>query len=167
MIDTSWPVFTKGKIVEPSQLSELVASIKQQNKTIATLNGSFDLLHAGHLMMIHEAKNQADVLIMAINSDESIRGYKSPQRPIIPLEFRLQMISALQDVDYVTWFHELDPRNFLSIVKPDVHVNGVEYGENCIEAEVVKKGGGRLYLVPRIETLSTTNIIKKIQSLCD
>ncbi|MBI5273558.1 MAG: adenylyltransferase/cytidyltransferase family protein [Chlamydiales bacterium] len=162
-----WPSFTRNKIIDPSSIGDVVATIKKQKKTIVTLNGSFDLLHAGHLMMIHEAKKQGDTLIMALNSDESIKQYKSSQRPIIPLEFRLQMMSALADVDYVTWFHELDPRELLGIIKPDVHVNGAEYGENCIEAQVVKNGGGRLHLISRIETLSTTNIIKKIQSLCD
>jgi rfaE bifunctional protein nucleotidyltransferase chain/domain len=103
---------------------------------------------------------------MALNSDRSIQQYKSPLRPIIPLEFRLQMIAALFMVDYVTWFEETDPRNLLAKIKPDVHVNGAEYGENCIEAEVVKAGGGRVHIVSLIAGLSTSKIIEKIKITC-
>lgn len=115
--------------------------------------------------MIYEAKLQGDCLLIALNSDSSIKQYKSPKRPIIPLEYRLQMIAALSFVDYVTWFEELDPRQLLSKIKPDIHVNGAEYGENCIEAEVVKKGGGKLHIVPLVAGLSTTKILEKIKHL--
>ena len=113
--------------------------------------------------MIHEASKQADRLIVALNSDDSIRKYKSANRPIIPLQFRLEMVAALEFVDYVTWFDETDPRAFLAKIKPDVHVNGSEYGADCIEAEIVKQHGGRLYLVERIPALSTSAIIEKIK----
>jgi len=112
--------------------------------------------------MIMEAKNQADVLIMALNSDASIQKYKSPLRPIISLENRLRMIAALAFVDYVTWFEETDPCQILEIIRPDVHINGSEYGEDCIEAATVKKYGGRIHIVKLIEGLSTTKIIEKI-----
>lgn len=135
-------------------------------KTIATLNGSFDLMHAGHLEMIYQASLQADVLILALNTDRSIQQYKSPLRPIIPLEFRLRMMAALEMVDYVTWFDETDPRQILSLIKPNVHVNGAEYGENCIEAEVVKSYGGKIHIVSLVPGLSTSQIIKKIVDTC-
>ena len=160
-----WKEYSRSKIIDPKDLKEKIASLRSLGKKIATLNGSFDLLHAGHLYMLYEASKVADVLIVALNSDASIRGYKSPDRPIIGLQDRMEMLSALAFVDHVTWFEELDPRNLLEIIRPDVHVNGVEYGENCIEAEVVKLHGGKLHLVPRIEGLSTSNVIKKIQSL--
>lgn len=153
------------KLIEPQSLEQKIASIRQKKKTIATLNGSFDLLHAGHLFMIHEASKAADCLIVALNSDASIQKYKSPKRPIIPLEYRLQMMAALQWVDYVTYFEETDPRALLSKIKPDVHVNGVEYGENCIEADTVRAHGGRLQLVRRIPGLATSAIIEKIKNL--
>ncbi len=159
--------FAQKKIIAPEEVERLVSQLRGEKKTIATLNGSFDLLHAGHLQIIREAKKQADVLIMALNTDESIRKYKSKTRPIVPLEHRLEMISALEDVDYVTWFPELDPRVFLSKVRPDVHVNGSEYGENCIEASVVHSGGGRVHLVSLVPGLSTSMIIQKIKGLCD
>ena len=103
------------KLIDPQQIEEKVAELRRQNKTIATLNGSFDLMHAGHLEMIYQASLQADVLIVALNTDRSIKEYKSPLRPIIPLEFRLRMMAALEMVDYVTWFDETDPRQLLAL----------------------------------------------------
>jgi rfaE bifunctional protein nucleotidyltransferase chain/domain len=158
------PPWLQKKLVEPERLEETVAQIRSRKLTIATLNGSFDLMHAGHLYIIHEASKQADRLILALNSDASIRQYKSPDRPIIPLQYRLEMMAALEFVDYVTWFDETDPRALLAKIKPDVHVNGIEYGENCIEADVVKAGGGRLHLVDRIPSLATSSIIQKIKT---
>ncbi len=116
--------------------------------------------------MLYEASLQADKLIVALNSDGSIKKYKGNDRPIIPLHYRMQLISALSFVDFVTWFEETDPINILSIICPAVHVNGEEYGQNCIEKDVVVSNGGKIHLVKRIESLSTTEIIRKIK-LCD
>lgn len=158
-----WSDAYKAKTIEPNQLPQQVAHLRQAEKTIVTLNGSFDLMHAGHLQIIFEASQQGDCLIVALNTDHSISQYKGPHRPIIPLEYRLQMMAALTFVDYVTWFDETDPRRILSLIKPDVHVNGAEYGDQCIEAETVRAHGGRLYLVPRIPGLATSSIISKIR----
>lgn len=157
------PSWLQKKLVEPEHLEKKVAEIRARNLTIATLNGSFDLLHAGHLFILHEASKQADLLIVALNSDASIRQYKSADRPIISLSYRLEMIAALEFVDYVTWFEETDPRAVLTKIKPDVHVNGAEYGSNCIEAETVKMHGGKIHLVERIPSLATSTIIEKIK----
>ena len=154
-----------SKIIPPENLKSLVQKMRSEGKSIATLNGSFDLLHAGHLEIITQGSLQADVLLVALNSDKSIQQYKSPLRPIIPLKYRLQMMAALGMVDYVTFFEETDPREFLKIVKSNVHVNGAEYGENCIEAEVVKANGGRLHIVQLVPGLSTSKIIEKILSI--
>ena len=154
------------KIIQPDRIEDAVSKMRADGKTIATLNGSFDLMHAGHLEMIYQASLQADVLIIALNTDQSIQGYKSPLRPIISLEWRLQMMAALEMVDFVTWFDELDPRQILSKIKPDVHVNGAEYGENCIEAEIVRESGGRIHIVSLIPGLSTSQIIKKVVDTC-
>lgn len=156
----------RSKILDPSLLEEAVATLKNQKKTIATLNGSFDLLHAGHLEILSQAAQQADVLIVALNTDRSIQEYKSPKRPIVALEFRLQMIAALEMVDFVTWFDETDPRQILSLIRPDVHVNGAEYGKNCIESDVVRAHGGRMHIVSLVPGLSTSQILKKIVDTC-
>ncbi len=154
--------FFERKLIKPENLAEAVAGMRKEGKTIATLNGSFDLLHAGHLEIISQASLQADVLLVALNSDHSIKQYKSPDRPIIPLQYRMEMMAALGFVSYVTWFEETDPRELLSKIRPDVHVNGSEYGENCIEADVVKKHGGRIHIVSLVPGLSTSEIIRKI-----
>lgn len=130
---------------------------------LVTLNGSFDLLHAGHLQIIFEASQLGDLLIVALNTDASIQKYKSPKRPIVPLEYRLQMMAALEFVDYVTWFEETDPRQLLSKIKPNIHVNGAEYGD-CIEGETVRSHGGKVHLVELISGLSTSQLIRKIQT---
>lgn len=140
-----------------------VLKLKQEGKTLATLNGSFDLLHAGHLYILYEASLQADCLFVLLNSDSSIQSYKGLNRPVICLENRLSLISALEFVDYVSWFEEKDPREILKIIRPDVHVNGIEYGKNCVEADTVRLSGGKIHLVDRIPGLSTSEILKKIQ----
>lgn len=162
----NWEKESLKKLVEPEKIEELVSSLKKSGKKIVTLNGSFDLLHAGHLQIIYEASLQGNVLIVALNSDSSIRQYKGERRPIIPLKYRCQMMAALQFVDFITYFDELDPRKILEKIKPDIHVNGAEYGEDCIEANTVKAGGGKLYLVKRIDGLSSSSIIEKIKQ-CD
>lgn len=161
----TWSIECHKKFIPPTQLTQKVAEIRHSGKKIATLNGSFDLLHAGHLQILYEASQQADILIVALNSDASIKQYKSPQRPIIPLEFRLQMMSALSFVNYTTWFEETDPRAILNMIKPDVHVNGAEYGVDCIEAQIVQSNGGRIHVVNLLPGLSTSQILKKIASL--
>lgn len=161
----NWTEKFKEKVIEPEGLEKKCLELKALGKKIVTLNGSFDLMHAGHLHMIYEASKLGDVLIIGLNSDPSIKAYKSKDRPIIPLEYRLQMMTAIQFVDYVTWFHETDPRELLTLIKPDIHVNGSEYGENCIEAETVISNGGKIKIIPLIDGLSTSNIIKKIQQL--
>lgn len=157
--------FIQAKTIAPKDLSAAVTAIRQAGKTIATLNGSFDILHAGHLEIIFQASNQADILIVALNSDASIKAYKSPNRPLVSLNDRLKMMAALEFVDYVTWFDETDPRALLSVICPDVHVNGAEYGKDCIEADTVHKNGGRIHIVDLVPGLSTSKLIEKIKSL--
>ena len=159
------PKWLRKKFIKPELIETKVAALRKKNLTIATLNGSFDLMHAGHLEIIYQASKQADLLLVALNSDRSIQAYKSPHRPIISLEYRLQMMASLQFVDFVTWFDETDPRALLEKIKPDVHVNGIEYGEHCIEADVVKAGGGKLYIVPFVPGLSTSSLIAQIKEL--
>lgn len=114
--------------------------------------------------MLFEAASQGDVLIVAVNSDASIKQYKSLDRPIIPLQERMEMLSAISFVDYVTPFDETDPLQVLELIKPDVHVNGSEYGADCLEAPLIRKQGGRLHIVELIPGLSTTQILEKISS---
>lgn len=158
-----WSTAYTNKVIVPDQLSHRIQQLRAQHQTITTLNGSFDLLHAGHLQILFEASQMGGILLVALNTDRSIQQYKNPKRPIIPLEYRLQMLAALQFVDYLTWFEETDPRQILSIIQPNIHVNGAEYGENCIEAETVKSYGGKMHIVHLVPGLSTSTIVRKIQ----
>lgn len=160
-----WPKHYKKKVIDPNCLETKSEEIKKKYKLV-TINGSFDLLHAGHLHILEEAKKQGDKLLVALNSDSSIQQYKSKNRPIISLNYRLQMMAALKCVDYVTWFEELNPIKILSLIKPHVHVNGSEYGKNCIEAEIVQQHGGILHIVGLKDGLSTSNIVDKIKAVC-
>lgn len=152
------------KLIAPEHLEQTRAGMRAEGLTLATLNGSFDLLHAGHLYILQQASLQADRLLVALNSDASIRAYKNPKRPIVPLQYRLELMAALEFVDFVTWFDETDPCALLTRIRPDVHVNGAEYGTNCIEAETLRQVGARLHLVDRIPSLSTSQLIEKVLS---
>src|SRR3972149_9011872 len=156
-----WETEYKKKIIEPQELENRIKKIRSEKKTIVSLNGSFDLLHAGHLKIIYTASTLADVLIVALNTDSSIKEYKSKNRPIIPLEYRMQVMAALEFVSYVTYFEDTTPIKILDIIKPDIHVNGSEYGKDCIEKEVVEKNGGKIFIVDLKPSLSTSNIITK------
>jgi len=165
MENAAWADVYLTKVIEPQHLESKIHALRKAGKTIATLNGSFDLMHAGHLHIIYEASKKANVLIVALNSDASIKKYKSADRPIIKLNDRIQMMAALGFVDYVTWFDETDPCKILDIIKPNVHVNGQEYGADCIESEIVKSNGGEIFIVPLVPGLSTSEIIKKIEKI--
>lgn len=158
------PYFNE-KLIIPEKWNFWSQAQKKNGKTIATLNGSFDLLHAGHLHILFQASLQADLLIVALNSDASIQQYKSKDRPLIPLLQRLALIAAIECVDFVTWFDETTPEKLILSICPDVHVNGAEYGQNCIEAAAVSHVGARLHLVDRIPGLATSDIFEKILQL--
>ncbi|GEM_PF-297952 len=150
------------KIIERSKIKEVGEKLRKEGKKIVTTNGSFDIVHLGHIKTLEDAKNQGDVLIVGLNSDISIKQYKSKYRPINPQERRAEFLAALTCVDYITIFDETDPRSLLEEIKPNVHCNGAEYGENCIESETIKKYGGKIHIMPKIEGLSTTEMIKQI-----
>jgi D-beta-D-heptose 7-phosphate kinase / D-beta-D-heptose 1-phosphate adenosyltransferase len=153
----------RGLVVR-SGLPELSVSLKGQGKRVVTINGSFDLFHAGHLYILQQAREQGDVLIVGLNSDASVKRYKGPDRPLVTEVERADLLLGLRCVDYVHIFDEADPIAFLDAVRPDVHVNGAEYGEDCIEAPTVKEHGGRIHLVGRIGGLSTSGLLDKIRA---
>lgn len=162
--EVSGRAYGARRLVSRQELAPLARQLRMQGRRIVTLNGSFDVLHAGHLYIISEARKQGDVLIVGLNSDASVRGYKGPSRPIIPQEERATMLLALRDVDYVHIFDEAVPMPFLREIAPDVHANGSEYGHECIEAETVKGMGGRIHIVEKIPGLSTSGLLEKIKS---
>jgi len=152
------------RLVTRQGLAGLAATLRAKGKRVVTINGSFDILHNGHLYILNEARQRGDVLIVGLNSDSSVRSYKGPNRPIIPERQRAEMLLALRMVDYVHIFDETDPIAFLAEVRPDVHVNGSEYGAECIESEAVRRAGGQIYIVDRIPGLSTSGVIASLQN---
>lgn len=151
------------KILNRNQLIAKVGSLRKKKKTIVTTNGSFDILHAGHMYLLKKAKSLGDILIVGLNSDKSIKKYKDKDRPIIKQSARAALLEAIEYVDYIYIFDEVNPINFLRLVKPNIHVNSAEYGINCIEAPTVRKFNGKIVLVPKKKgLLSTTEIINKI-----
>jgi rfaE bifunctional protein nucleotidyltransferase chain/domain len=153
----------ENKIVSLETLPTLVKKLKSQGKTIVTNNGSYDIVHLGHILGLFEAKRQGDVLIVGVNSDFSVKSYKGPNRPINDERMRICLLAALSCTDYVFLFDDLDPREWLKKIQPDVHTNGAEYGTDCIEREVVEAHGGKVYLLSMVEGYKTTNIIEKIK----
>jgi D-beta-D-heptose 7-phosphate kinase/D-beta-D-heptose 1-phosphate adenosyltransferase len=152
-----------ARLVLRDGLAPLAAQLRARGKRIVTLNGSFDLLHAGHLHILEDARRQGDVLIVGLNSDASVKRYKSADRPLVGEGDRARMLLGLRCVDYVHIFDEDVPMPFLEEVRPDVHVNGSEYGGDCIEAPTVKKYGGRIHIVEKVPGLSTSALVEKIK----
>ena len=133
---------------------------------LVTINGSFDLLHAGHIKSLKLAKEQGDILIVGLNSDKSIKIYKSKDRPIIAQEQRAEMLDAIRYVDYIVIMDEPEIAvPLIKIVKPHIHVNSAEYSKDCVESKILKEIGAKLVLIPKYKKISTTNVIKKIHKL--
>ena len=149
------------KILAPSQLGRWAQDQRAAGKTIATINGCFDLLHPGHLYILFEGSRQADILLVALNVDRIISLGKGPNRPINNLNDRLHLMAASEFVDFATHFEEATPLEFLEKVRPDVHINGAEYGPDCVEAPVLKKFGGRLHLVESFGGYSTSAQLRR------
>jgi rfaE bifunctional protein nucleotidyltransferase chain/domain len=156
----------REKIKSLDEILEIVAEAKKEGKKIVTTNGSFDLMHAGHIDLLQKSKSKGDLLIVGVNSDKSVREYKKkPGRPIIPEKYRAELLAAIMYVDYVFLFDDLIPNPWLDQIRPDVHANSAEYGARCVETEVLDQYGGELYLAPKENIpLSTTLIESKIKA---
>lgn len=152
----------EAKIKDLDEIGPLADALRRQGRTLVTNNGSYDLLHIGHVISLFEASRQGDVLIVGVNSDASVRAYKGPSRPIVPQDARLRMVAALPCVDYVTTFDEPVCMPFIERVRPHVHTNGAEYGLDCIERETVQRCGGRIHLLPMVEGFHSSDLIRRI-----
>jgi rfaE bifunctional protein nucleotidyltransferase chain/domain len=152
----------EAKIKDLDEIARIADRLRREGRTVVTNNGSYDLLHIGHVISLFEAARQGDVLIVGVNSDISVRAYKGPSRPIVPQQARVRMIAALPCVDYVTTFDEPVCIPFVQRVRPDVHTNGAEYGKDCIERQVVERFGGRIHLLPMVEGFHSSDLIRRI-----
>jgi rfaE bifunctional protein nucleotidyltransferase chain/domain len=136
---------------------------RESGKRLVTTNGCFDILHAGHVRYLSEAKRCGDILVVGINSDESVRKLKGPARPLQGERDRALLIGSLKMVDAAFIFGEGDPRAFLEILRPDVHVKGGDYNADLLEREVVERFGGIIKIVPFVKGYSTTSLVEKIR----
>tara|TARA_B110000879_G_C11171098_1_gene513603 strand:+ start:1231 stop:1722 length:492 start_codon:yes stop_codon:yes gene_type:complete len=153
----------ENKIKTVDELVNIAAELKQQAKIVVTNNGSYDIMHLGHIYGLFNAKEQGDVLMVGLNSDASIKSYKSVHRPINDEKMRLRMLAALSCVDYVFLFEETTPHAWLERLKPQIHTNGAEYGNECIERNLVEAQGGKIHLLPMVKGYKTSLIIDKIK----
>jgi D-beta-D-heptose 7-phosphate kinase/D-beta-D-heptose 1-phosphate adenosyltransferase len=154
---------TIDKIKTLNELKEIVSDLKTQGKKIVFTNGCFDLLHIGHVKYLQQAKTYGDILIVAINSDESIKAIKGNTRPLMPQEDRAQILAALTCIDYIIIFDETDPVRLISELIPDVLIKGGDYQLNEIKGrEIVISSGGKVLTIPEIEGKSTTKLIQNI-----
>ncbi len=154
---------TVGKVRSLEELLPELQAHRRMGKTIAFTNGCFDILHAGHIGFLREASHYGDLLVVAVNSDASIRRIKGSDRPVNREVDRLMVLSELQSVDYLTIFHEDTAKKLIRAIKPDVMIKGADYKKSGIlEADDVKQCGGRVVLVDLLKGRSTTNIIRKI-----
>jgi D-glycero-beta-D-manno-heptose 1-phosphate adenylyltransferase len=149
------------KILSREGLKQRVAAWRQAGESITLANGCFDLLHVGHVRYLHAARKLGGRLIVAINSDDSVRALKGEGRPLMPASERAEILSALADVDAVVIFPEPDVRALIREVRPDVHAKGTDYtAETVPERDVVAQCGGRVEIVGDAKDHSATEIIR-------
>lgn len=160
-----------GKLRDLEHLLPELAAYRQQGRTIAFTNGCFDIVHAGHVELLRAAKATADLLVLAVNTDQSIRALKGPDRPIIHETDRIRLLSELACVDYIVLFGDGSggpgdtPDELIRRIKPDVLVKGGDYQRQAVVGhEVVEQYGGRVELIPLVEGRSTSNIVERIRN---
>lgn len=154
-----------GKRLPNEALAETIAQRQADGERIVFTNGVFDLLHVGHIRYLAEARALGDALIVAVNTDDSVRGLKGPLRPIVPEDERMEMLAALSCVDFVTSFSTPTPVPLLEQIQPLVYAKGGDYQvQDLPEAPVVRRYGGRVHILSLVAGRSSTNIISKIRA---
>lgn len=154
-----------GKVLSLSELTDEISKLRATGKKIVTTNGCFDLLHVGHVRILKQSKELGDVLVVGINSDASVQKLKGPERPIVGESDRAEVLSSLACVDYVTIFGEDTPVEFLTSVKPDIHVKGADYKPSDLaETPVVESFGGQVKILSLVPAKSTTSLVERIKT---
>ena len=152
---------TKSKILGRDQLQSQVEVWRSAGDRITLANGCFDLLHVGHVRYLHAAKELGGRLVVALNSDESVRSLKGEGRPLMPAEERAEILAALADVDAVVIFRERDVRAIIREIHPDIHAKGTDYtAESVPEGDVVREYGGQVAIVGDPKNHSASEIIR-------
>lgn len=150
------------KIVTWKTLQKLRSEWKKEQLTLVFTNGCFDILHAGHVKYLRDARTLGDLLVVGVNSDDSVRRLKGNNRPVQPESDRAYILSGLESVDYVTLFDQDTPAELIEAIKPDILVKGGDYTpDEIVGAETVRQIGGRVMVIPLLEGHSTTGILEK------
>lgn len=153
-----------NKIIKShDELLRVLSLHRQRGEKVVFTNGCFDLIHLGHIKLLHESKSFGDVLVVGLNSDDSVRRLKGPLRPCLDEEERMHIIAALDGVDYVTLFSEDTPLDLIKTIQPEILVKGADYNKgDVVGADVVESYGGEVRLVELVESQSTSGLIQKI-----
>ncbi|NIQ37813.1 MAG: adenylyltransferase/cytidyltransferase family protein [Proteobacteria bacterium] len=156
-----------GKFIrDHGKLLQIVNRLKSEGKRIVLTNGCFDLLHVGHIRCLQGAKNQGDVLILAVNSDQSMKKLKRRGRPIVEERERIEILEALECIDFITLFSEKTLDRLLLILKPHVHAKGTDYTQETVpERETVLSYGGEIAIVGDPKSHSTSDLIRSITGI--
>jgi rfaE bifunctional protein nucleotidyltransferase chain/domain len=153
-----------GKVVPLEAAAERVAAARRGGRTVALANGCFDVLHVGHVRYLEGAKAEADVLVVGVNGDGSVRRLKGEGRPVLPSGDRALLVAALRAVDLVVVFEEDDVERLLLALRPDVHCKGTDYtAETVPEREVVRSYGGRVAIVGDVKDHDTRRLLARIR----
>jgi len=151
------------KIKSPTELKKIIAQLKTKGKKIVFTNGCFDILHYGHVKYLEDAKNKGDILVVAINTDASVKKIKGEKRPIVNQADRARVISGLASVDYVVLFNQETPLEVITQLKPDILVKGGDWKkEKIVGAGIVTGSGGKVFTINFLKNRSTTGLIKRI-----
>lgn len=151
------------KILNWDALKREVERRRGEGQKIAFTNGCFDILHVGHVRYLREARETGDFLILALNSDASVRAIKGDKRPLVSQGERAEVVASLEAVDYVTLFDETTPLKLIEWLRPDCLVKGGDWREEeVVGGDAVRSWGGRVILIPVVEGASTTNIVEKV-----
>jgi rfaE bifunctional protein nucleotidyltransferase chain/domain len=154
-----------AKILPLAALKRIVRQARYRQLVVVLANGGFDLIHAGHVRYLREAKRKGDLLIIALNSDKSLHRLKGTGRPILPQRERAEIISAVEDVDYVVIFNETDVSRILRALRPDIHVKGSDYTKATVpERDIVREYGGEVAIAGGPKIRSTSSVISRILS---
>ena len=157
-------LYVSGKFKSRAELTRIRGAARRQGQSVVLTNGCFDLLHRGHVHLLRAAKDCGDILIVAINSDRSVKTIKGESRPVLPETDRAELIGAMEMVDYVVLFDEPDPYDLIAALQPDVLVKGGDWSAGkIIGADIVEQNGGRVVVVPYLTGYSTTEMIERIR----
>jgi len=150
-------------IMNREKLKKAVNSLKKAGKKVVFTNGCYDLLHVGHIRLLQSARKKGDILIVAINSDASVRRIKGDKRPLVNQKERAETLAALECIDIVTVFNEDDPFNIIKDIMPDILVKGGDWPlDKIIGSDIVIKNGGKVMNIKYQAGKSTTNLVGRV-----